>query len=125
MAISADGARVVTRSSMDELTKVWDGETGACLRTLQDLTGNVSSVAISADGARVVTTPEGSVEIWDAPRFPRHALAFAMALHPRLGAGCFAKELDPVLVQLIGEQVVGPCWDWGSARLDSAKMGAR
>jgi hypothetical protein len=51
------------------------------------------------------------VTIWEASRSPRHALAFVMALHPRLGAGCPASELDPALVQLIGKQVAGPCWD--------------
>jgi hypothetical protein len=42
---------------------------------------------------------------WDG-----HVLAFAMALHPRLGAGCPVRELDLEIVRLIGEQVVAPCW---------------
>ena len=48
--------------------------------------------------------------MWNAPRYPRHALAFAMALHPRLGAGRPARELDPKIVRQIGQQFVGPCW---------------
>jgi hypothetical protein len=46
----------------------------------------------------------------NAPRYPRHALAFAMALYPRLGAGRSARELDPKIVCQIGQQFVGPCW---------------
>ena len=71
----------------------------------------VSSVGISVEGARVATGSKDTVTISEASRSPRHALAFVMALHHRLGAGCPARELDPALVQLIGKQVAGPCWD--------------
>jgi hypothetical protein len=46
----------------------------------------------------------GKVRIWSAPCFQRRALVFTTALHPRLGAGCLARELEPAIVRLIGEQ---------------------
>mgnify|MGYP006892654710 CR=1 FL=1 len=54
-----------------------------------------------------------TAKIWDAPRFLRHALAFAMALHPRLGDACPARELESEIVKLIGEQIDIPCWARG------------
>ena len=113
VAISSDGAHVVTGSA-EALARVWDAETGVCLCILKNHTDRIDrivSIAMSADGARVVIAFEtGALKVWDAPRLPQHALAFAMALHPRLGAACLARELDPTLMQLIGEHFVAPCW---------------
>ena len=97
---------------------MWDAETSACLRTLKGHTDNVLVAAISADGARVVAGSfDKLAKVWDAPSFPRHDIAFAMALQPRLGAGCLASELDPEVVKLIGEQFTGRA-GLGVARLD-------
>jgi hypothetical protein len=69
------------------------------------------AASISADSARVVTgSGDKLARVWDASRFPRQTLALVMALHPRLSAGCPARELDPEILQVIGEQVVAPCW---------------
>jgi WD40 repeat protein len=104
VAMSADGARVVI--GYGDMSKAWDAETGACLCTLQQ--GQTTSVG----GKRVSTAFRiGVLDVWDAVRFPRHALAFAMALQPRLGAGCLSRELEPAIVQLIRKQFFVPCWD--------------
>lgn len=71
------------------------------------------TVAISADGARIATGSKETANIWGAPRFPRHALAFAMALHPHLGDACRARELESEIVKLIGKQIDRPCWARG------------
>jgi hypothetical protein len=36
-----------------------------------------------------------------------------MALHPRLGDACPARELESEIVKLIGEQIDIPCWARG------------
>jgi WD40 repeat protein len=54
VAIHADGRRLVTGSD-DKTVRVWDLDTGACLRTLKGHLDSVRSVALHADGLRVVT----------------------------------------------------------------------
>ena len=79
--------------------------------------GFVDSVAFAPSGLLFSGGPDRAVKVWDAPSFPRHDIAFAMALQPRLGAGCLASELDPEVVKLIGEQFTGRA-GLGVARLD-------
>jgi WD40 repeat protein len=107
--MSADGARVVTGAE-DELAKVWDAATGACLCTFKShadrIIDHILGIATSADGLRVaIAIDTRDLKVWDAPRLSRHA-RFAMALHPQLGTG----ELDAEVVKLIGEQVAALCW---------------
>jgi WD40 repeat protein len=46
--------------------KVWDGQTGQDLLTLQGHTGRVNSVAVSADGQRIVSGSwDKTVKVWD------------------------------------------------------------
>jgi hypothetical protein len=66
-------------------------------------------VAVPADGGCSISVISDSLKVRNVPHCHQHALAFAMALQPRLGAGCLARELDPEIVRLIGEQFVGPC----------------
>ena len=65
--MSTDGARVVAVSN-DGLAMVWDAQTGAYLRTLDDEhADDVQCVAISADGSRVVTRSDDMLtKVWDA-----------------------------------------------------------
>jgi WD40 repeat protein len=65
VALHADGRRAVTGSD-DKTVRVWDLDTGACLRTLQGHTGSVWSVALHADGRRAVTgSDDKTVRVWD------------------------------------------------------------
>ena len=76
--------------------------------------GGMCAASISADSARVVTgSGDKLARVWDASRFPRQTLAFVMALHPRLGDACPARELESEIVKLIGEQIDIPCWARG------------
>jgi WD40 repeat protein len=46
--------------------RVWDLDTGACLRTLQGHTKTVWSVALHADGRRAVSgSDDNTVRVWD------------------------------------------------------------
>jgi WD40 repeat protein len=45
--------------------RVWDLDTGACLRTLKGHTSAVLSVALHADGQRAVTGSDKTVRVWD------------------------------------------------------------
>jgi hypothetical protein len=68
------------------------------------------AIGMSADGGRVVTVKFERSQVWDAPRDSQRAVAFAMALHRRPGAGCPSSELDPEIMRLIVLQVAGSRW---------------
>jgi WD40 repeat protein len=52
--MSFDGSRIVS-GSYDETIKVWDSDTGDCLKTLRGHTTVVMSVCMSFDGSRIVS----------------------------------------------------------------------
>jgi len=54
VAVTPDG-RCAVSASDDGTLKVWDIETGACLRTLVGHTGAVTSVAVTPEGRRAVS----------------------------------------------------------------------
>jgi WD40 repeat protein len=62
VAVSRDGRRVVSGGS-DKTVRVWDVETGECLKVMEGHTDGVGSVAVSRDGKRVVS---GGLENSDA-----------------------------------------------------------
>jgi WD40 repeat protein len=65
VALHVDGRRVVSGSN-DKTVRVWDVDTGACLRVLEGYTGWVQSVALHADGRRVVSGSwDKTVRVWD------------------------------------------------------------
>jgi WD40 repeat protein len=65
VVLHADGRRLVTGSE-DYTVRVWDLDTGACLRTLQGHTFYVSSVALHADRRRAVSgSLDDTVRVWD------------------------------------------------------------
>lgn len=68
---------------------------------------------MSADGMHVIATFESVLKtVWNA-RFTKYALAFCgppMAVHPRLGAFCPARELNPKLERLIGAHFIARYW---------------
>jgi len=54
------------RRGHDETARVWDLETGECLRILEGHTGWVIAAALHADGRRAVTGSEDrTVRVWD------------------------------------------------------------
>ena len=80
LAISSDGARIVTGSYFRAGGQVWNAETGAYLHLLH-VWG--LPAAVSADGGRIISVISDSLKVRDAPHCHQHALAFAMALQPR------------------------------------------
>ena len=66
VAFSPNGSMVVTGSS-DKTAKLWDSQTGRCLRTLQGHTATVVLVAFSPDGSMVATgSNDQTVKVWNA-----------------------------------------------------------
>lgn len=67
VAISADG-RLALSGSHDGTARVWDLDTGACLRVLDDSHRGhaVDAVRLSADGGRALTVgKQGQARLWD------------------------------------------------------------
>ena len=64
VAVSGDGKRVVSGSE-DQTVRVWDVETGECLKVMEGHTKMVSSVAVSRDGKRVSGSWDKTVRVWD------------------------------------------------------------
>jgi WD40 repeat protein len=64
-----DGTRVLSGGSglhsKDNALCLWDAATGALLRTFEDHSGGVTSVAFSSDGTRVISGSNNTtVRIW-------------------------------------------------------------
>lgn len=65
VSITPDGRRAVSGSS-DLALRVWDLETGECLKTLDGHTDDVISVSITSDGRRAVSGSEdNTICVWD------------------------------------------------------------
>ena len=57
---------MVASGSEDETVRLWDGETGACVRTLEGYGGAVYSVCFSPDGQIMMTSnsSETTARLW-------------------------------------------------------------
>ncbi|MCM8595659.1 NB-ARC domain-containing protein [Accumulibacter sp.] len=65
VAITADGRRAVSGSE-DNTVRVWDLDTGQCLRTLNAADHFVGSVAVTPDGRRAVSSSDdNTLCVWD------------------------------------------------------------
>jgi len=66
VSVSADGKRLLTSSS-DRTLRLWDADTGKCLRVFEGHTAKVIAAVLSADGRRVLSGGEDrTVRLWDA-----------------------------------------------------------
>ena len=62
---SQNGAWMLT-ASFDETAKLWDVESGECLKTFEGHHGAVLSAAFSHDSARMLTaSDDGTAKLWD------------------------------------------------------------
>ncbi|KAL6230696.1 WD40-repeat-containing domain protein [Aspergillus navahoensis] len=66
VAFSPDNSRVAS-GSKDKTVKIWDTQSGACLRTFKGHDTLVRSVAFSPDNSRIASgSYDKTVKIWDA-----------------------------------------------------------
>jgi small GTP-binding protein len=65
-AFSSDGERALT-GAKDKTVRIWDVETGRCLRVLTGHTGEVNGLAFSKDQRRILScADDGDVRVWEA-----------------------------------------------------------
>ena len=64
-AFSSDGTRALTCAENDPSVRLWNVETGRCLRIFKGHMGTVRSVAWSADQRFALSGSEGDVRLWD------------------------------------------------------------
>ena len=64
VCFSPDGRRLAS-GSWDRTVRLWDVETGACVKTLERHTKSVSSVCFSPDGRTIVSgCHDKTVRMW-------------------------------------------------------------
>jgi WD40 repeat protein len=64
VAYSPYGTKIVSGSG-DGIIKIWDANTGQCLKTLEGHSDDVNSVAYSPDGKRIISgSDDETVKIW-------------------------------------------------------------
>ncbi|MCE1247428.1 MAG: hypothetical protein LWY06_12345, partial [Firmicutes bacterium] len=65
ISIAADGQRAIS-GSWDNTVKVWDIETGECLKTLTEHKNWVNSVSLNYSGSMAISSSDDhSMQIWD------------------------------------------------------------
>ncbi|MHC1590710.1 MAG: WD40 repeat domain-containing protein, partial [Candidatus Helarchaeales archaeon] len=56
----------IISGSADRTIKIWDVETGSCLRTLFGHSDAIISVAVTRDGKRIVSgSADKTIKVWD------------------------------------------------------------
>ncbi|MEE0961888.1 MAG: hypothetical protein U0L54_05005, partial [Bacteroidales bacterium] len=63
-AYSPDGTKIISGSN-DKTIKIWDANTGECLKTLEGHSQPVYSVSYSPDGTKIISGSfDNTIKIW-------------------------------------------------------------
>ncbi|MBO7224392.1 MAG: hypothetical protein J6V35_00595, partial [Bacteroidales bacterium] len=64
VAYSPDGTKIISGSA-DYTIKIWNANTGQCLKTLEGHSNDVWSVAYSPDGTKIISgSADYTIKIW-------------------------------------------------------------
>jgi WD40 repeat protein/serine/threonine protein kinase len=108
------GRAVFAAAGADRRVRVWDGATGASLRTLTLSGGRVRALALTPDGSRLlVTGDELALEVWDAET---GQLVRALPRHTGFGT-CLAVSGDGSLAVTGASDRHVRVWDLAAGRL--------
>ncbi|KAL7959265.1 WD40-repeat-containing domain protein [Trichoderma compactum] len=101
-----DNTTVIASGSQDQTVKLWDPDTGLCLKTLEGHTKSISSVAWAPDQKHVASASyDASVKIWDSTTgLAKFTLQHAMAVR------CVAWSPDGT--KLASSSFEGKVWIW-------------
>ncbi|KAJ2555144.1 Ski complex subunit Rec14 [Coemansia sp. RSA 1933] len=68
------GRNVLATAGSDEIVKIWDAETGECIKMLKDGDYAITSLETNAQGTRALTSSmDGKIRVWDIEKIEKQS----------------------------------------------------